>query len=1547
MTHGHDHGSRRTHTVLTALCGVALVLGLLVGVPFVPRSVSGVGVAAASPPGCIVTATVTDTRTNVTSNFPTTGTFPAGFTCQDDLNGAFTVEIAWDPSMCATGTSPTCDLYGYSWNTENLTPNQPDQPYNGGAECNFGGGTGTPVSQGQGPATELSYGDSCVVQKDPNVRVPGFHLLVYGNTSAGAYEVYNFYYADGATGPPPTAAINYFPTGTVANQWVFDGSPSIAGTGSSITKYAWNFGDGTTATGETVDHQFTSEGDRTVSLTVTDADGQTGTASTTISPALKVTTVSFSPAAIDANSEFTVSETVTNEGTTTVTGVAPTATVADPTIASVVATPTPAGADIAPGLSQTYTFGASATKAGATSVNLGAAGSVGATPVTAPTVLKSLTVGSASLAITLVADPGTVAAGSPTTVTATITNTTSDTLSGLTPALQSNPSAGLTIGSPTTTNTGTLDPHGTTTVAWPVTTIDPGTFSLTVSAQVVDPNTGSETDTGTAQLTVVPSTLVVTTTGDQALTTAQLATGICDVDPNTAGNQCTLRAAIQLANSLGGSQSITFDIPGGGVPVIAPTSALPELQTSTIIDGTTQPGGWIQLSGASEGGTAPGLTVGAGAAVIRGLVIDGWANFGGVFVSGGSGTVIAGNRIGTDPTGTTAVPNGYGVYVQAPNVTVGGTNGTSLSSCTGDCNLLSGNDDGTGGGEDSGVYIAPGGSATVVGNYIGTDVTGEHAVGNAYGVYDASTGGTTTSVIGGPTSVTGAAPGNLISGNRINGVEAFGGIDTVQGNLIGEDRSGSVSLQPAAALNPPSEPGGSGVGIGVSAGSDSVVTVGGTSQADRNVIGGFGNVGVFGATTVENDEVGTNPAGTAAIANGDGTNTVGSVTDSLISGNSGIGLDVTQTVTGDRIGTSADGQSALPNAVGVVSAGQVGGDRPAGSTACTGPCNLISGNLGPAVSLAQTVVGNFIGTNLSGTAAIPNGTTGPQGEAVSGVAELGGSSGAVARGVCDQACNLISGNNGIGVEFGATSGGTSVQGNLIGTDINLGPLGNQGPGVFSLVGSGGQDLVGGGGDLGNIIAHNGGAAVEVGFQSVLPTVEGNAMIGNAGGGILVDQGFSGTVPASPTIATAVSSPGQLAVTGNVTDLVTSGNRFISRIDLYASASCTSGPQGQVPLGDVTIGPITDGSFTMTTAAVARSLPYVVATSTESGATSPFSSCFPISTASATSLQAGQQVTVQAPGFTPGEQVSVTLHSTPVHLETVTADAGGQVTTTVTIPSGTVPGAHELILTGLTSGTVVTIPITVTAVAGYDLVGGDGGVFSLGNNSFFGSAARAHLNRPVVGMAATPDGGGYWLVAADGGVFSYGDAGFYGSTGGTRLAAPVVGMAATPDGGGYWLVAADGGVFSYGDASFHGSAGGTHLNSPVVGMAATPDGGGYWLVAADGGVFAYGDAGFFGSMGGTHLDSPVVGMSSTPDGKGYRLVAADGGVFAFGDAGFFGSMGGTHLDSPVMGMSSTSDGNGYWLTGADGGVFSFGDAAFGGSVAGTPLAAPVVGIAGPT
>ncbi|MHB8294781.1 MAG: SpoIID/LytB domain-containing protein, partial [Acidimicrobiales bacterium] len=195
------------------------------------------------------------------------------------------------------------------------------------------------------------------------------------------------------------------------------------------------------------------------------------------------------------------------------------------------------------------------------------------------------------------------------------------------------------------------------------------------------------------------------------------------------------------------------------------------------------------------------------------------------------------------------------------------------------------------------------------------------------------------------------------------------------------------------------------------------------------------------------------------------------------------------------------------------------------------------------------------------------------------------------------------------------------------------------------------------------------------------------------------------------------------------------------------------------------------------------------------------------------------------------------------------------------------------------------------------------------------------------VQGAPSGGvgGYWLSGSAGGIHPFGAASTYGSMAGRPLDKPIVGMAATPSGTGYWLVASDGGIFAFGDAGFHGSMGGRPLNKPIVGMAATPSGRGYWLVASDGGVFAFGDAGFHGSMGGRPLNKPIVGMAATPSGKGYWLVASDGGIFAFGDAAFHGSTGGASISAPAVGMASTATGAGYWIVGQDGWVSAFGDA----------------------
>ena len=323
---------------------------------------------------------------------------------------------------------------------------------------------------------------------------------------------------------------------------------------------------------------------------------------------------------------------------------------------------------------------------------------------------------------------------------------------------------------------------------------------------------------------------------------------------------------------------------------------------------------------------------------------------------------------------------------------------------------------------------------------------------------------------------------------------------------------------------------------------------------------------------------------------------------------------------------------------------------------------------------------------------------------------------------------------------------------------------------------------------------------------------------------------------------------------------------------------------------------------------------------------------------------GDQVRLVGTGFNPGATVQLSVGGTS--LGTATADASGALSTSVTVPTGLGSGSHQIQAAGPGPGggtKSLTFNLIIPAL-GYWTAAADGGVFSFGLAKFLGSMGGLPLDRPIVGLAATPSGNGYWLVASDGGIFSFGDARFFGSTGGTPLDKPVVGMAPTPSGNGYWLVASDGGIFSYGDARFFGSTGGTPLDKPVVGMAPTQSGNGYWLVASDGGIFSFGDAGFHGSTGGTPLDSPVVGMAAMPGGDGYRLVAADGGVFSFGDAPFLGSVGGIPLASPVVGMANALGGLGYWLVAGDGGIFSFGSALFSGSVGGTPLRSPMVGMA---
>ena len=256
----------------------------------------------------------------------------------------------------------------------------------------------------------------------------------------------------------------------------------------------------------------------------------------------------------------------------------------------------------------------------------------------------------------------------------------------------------------------------------------------------------------------------------------------------------------------------------------------------------------------------------------------------------------------------------------------------------------------------------------------------------------------------------------------------------------------------------------------------------------------------------------------------------------------------------------------------------------------------------------------------------------------------------------------------------------------------------------------------------------------------------------------------------------------------------------------------------------------------------------------------------------------------------------------------------------------------------------TCPQPPAPPTGYWQVASDGGIFTFGGAQFYGSTGSMRLNKPVVGMAATPDGKGYWLVASDGGIFAYGDAGFYGSTGSLVLNQPIIDMMSTIDGRGYWLVARDGGVFAFGDATFHGSAASDGLSTPVTGAATSFLGGGYWMVDADGQIYTFGDARYEGAPPFAPGGYRITGMAATHSSNGYWLASANGNVADFGDAAPYGSMIGQPLNGPVVGIAATHDGSGYWLQGSDGGIFNFGDAPFMGSMGGRALNAPIVGIA---
>jgi hypothetical protein len=262
-----------------------------------------------------------------------------------------------------------------------------------------------------------------------------------------------------------------------------------------------------------------------------------------------------------------------------------------------------------------------------------------------------------------------------------------------------------------------------------------------------------------------------------------------DSGDNTNAALGTLRRAMVDANKSGGFDAIVFDITGSGVKTITVKNYFPDLtdNAGVMIDGT-QSDDRIEIDGSGVVNHY-GISIVSDNNVIKGLIINGVKEGGaGIgILNGSNNNVIVGNFIGTNAAGTASKSNHSGVFISnnSNGNYIGGTNGvTPGGSCTGDCNLLSGN-------RFHGVVVDHSSNNVIKGNFIGTNANGNGAVpNNDDGVLLAYSSGNT---VGGTTP----QERNVISGNTNPNVE-IGGNDShhnkILGNYIGTNSAGTAGL---------------------------------------------------------------------------------------------------------------------------------------------------------------------------------------------------------------------------------------------------------------------------------------------------------------------------------------------------------------------------------------------------------------------------------------------------------------------------------------------------------------------------------------------------------------------------------------------------------------------------------------------------------------------------------------------------------------------------------------------------------------------------------
>jgi len=279
--------------------------------------------------------------------------------------------------------------------------------------------------------------------------------------------------------------------------------------------------------------------------------------------------------------------------------------------------------------------------------------------------------------------------------------------------------------------------------------------------------------------------------------------GLCDVDPNTPGEQCTFRAAIQnhngnrnldhnyiyfeITDAPPGTDAIIIKVGSTGLGPLPPVLGSVTIQALSV----TQSGDTrrVEIDGSMAGSNAIGLRLLGGKCEVTFLGITHFSSHG-IFIAGTpppgeGGHLLQSNRIGTDETGTIDRGNGGdGIFIEnTPNTRIGGKSvlGNIISANKGWGIHILGRDQAETGQPNSAF------GNILEGNMIGQDFSRTVVLPNLKGgVFDESApqnriGGTEP---GQGNNIVGVEKGISVEGSLAKGV-------LIIGNFIGKDGTGA------------------------------------------------------------------------------------------------------------------------------------------------------------------------------------------------------------------------------------------------------------------------------------------------------------------------------------------------------------------------------------------------------------------------------------------------------------------------------------------------------------------------------------------------------------------------------------------------------------------------------------------------------------------------------------------------------------------------------------------------------------------------------------